>query len=131
MHWLSNLVEWVKNTYNVNPYIFIFLYLVSIPIYWWGLYDVVSGSYRAVKERSLSEWQIIVRGIIINRLAWIMPYAYVMLSVRRLPIIVWIFLICMLTLSTSYFLSQVYKGKIYRKLPSFLKRKVEARKQPH
>lgn len=125
VQWWHSVVAWVETTYGVNPYIFIFWYVLSIPIYWWGLFYIAKGTYKAIKGRSLKKWQTIAKGLIVNRIAWIMPYAYAMLSAKKLPSIIWVFLGIMLTLSTSYFTYQIFKGKAYQKLPQFLKARVK------
>lgn len=121
--WWVDLVSWVNHTYKVNPYAFIFFYVVSIPIYWWGLFDIAAGSPLNPKDKVFN-WKRIVRGFLINRFAWAMPYLYVMIFAKELPLWLWAFLILMIILSTSYFITQVIRGKVRQKLPTFLRRKL-------
>lgn len=120
----NQLVHWVTVTYQVNSYIFIFLYLLSIPVYWWGLYEIAAGSPMNRREK-IFNWSRITKGVLINRAAWVLPYLYVMIVARKLPSWLWLFLVIMIILSTTYFFIQVYQGKARDKLPKFLKKRLK------
>ena len=122
--WWTGIVSFVQATYHVNPYWFIFWYVLSIPIYWWGLFDIARGTYHAAKYRTLSEWRVILRGVVVNRLAWVMPYAYVMIVARELPWFIWAFLAVMIVCSSTYFGIQLNRGRLRDKLPRFLRQRV-------
>lgn len=122
--WWSATVAWVTATYHVNPYIFIFLYVISIPPYFWGLFDIARGTYYAATRRTMREWRVIVRGVIVNQAAWFLPYAYVMVVARSLPWFVWVLLVVMVTFSVTYFFVQLNRGGLKDRLPKFLRERV-------
>lgn len=123
--WWSQTVNWVTATYHVNPYIFIVLYVVSIPFYWWGLFDIARGTYYAATRRTMREWRVIVRGAVVNQAAWFLPYAYVMVVARQLPWFVWVLLVVMVVLSVTYFAIQLKRGGLKARLPRFLRSRVK------
>lgn len=121
----QSLVEWVHSTYSVNPYVFIALYVISIPPYWWGLWDIARGIYGSVKTKSLANKGLIVRGVIINQLAWFLPYIYVAIVARHLPWYLWVFIAVVVTCSTVLFVIRLRQGRVPGKLPRFLRRRLD------
>jgi len=128
--WWTQTVAWVTATYHVNPYIFIVLYVVSIPPYWWGLFDIARGTYFAATRRTTREWRVIARGVVVNQAAWFLPYIYVAIAARRLPWFVWVLLGVMVTFSVTYFLIQLRRGGLKDKLPKFLRSRVRPVETP-
>lgn len=119
----DQLVEWVSVTYKVNPYIFIIAYAISVPFYLWGLYEIAVGSPLSIKYKHF-DWPKITKGLIVNRVAWIFPYLYVMLAVGYVPAWLLIFLVGMALMSSAYFIREVTLGKARHKLPKFLRAKL-------
>lgn len=68
-----------ENEYHVNPLIFLTLYLVSFVPFYVGVYLVLSGGKRRSPSRILT-------GVLVNRLAWGLPYVYVLAFGRNLPV---------------------------------------------
>ncbi len=59
-------------SYHVNPLIFVFLLLATFYHYYKGWYQIAIGIYR--RDRKL-----LVRGVILNRTVWAIPYLYVLI----------------------------------------------------
>lgn len=107
--------------YNVNPYIFLILYLVSVPIYYYGHVAMIKSGYRYYKDKkkTLKTFGVteflkdkgFIRGLIINRSAWVMPYIYVMVAGRNLPIWVYLLIIAWLAL-TSFLVVRKSRQKV-------------------
>lgn len=105
MEFLERIVRFVENTYRVSPWVFIILYLLSIPIYWYGWYKVALGLW----DR---DWRKTAWGITINRLAWFLPYLYVIFQGKNLPKWFWISLFVLITSSSALFATKVKGGNI-------------------
>jgi len=102
------------NTYHVDPKIFVALVLISVPFYWYGWLMIVRSIFKS-KSKEGNNGRIIIErffnnrefkiGLIINRLAWFLPYVYIIFWGQNLPMWFWlmlsiwiIFFICLFTL---------------------------------
>jgi len=122
--WWQGLVDWVRETYSVNPYVFIALYVVTIPPYYWGLWDIARGIYGSVKTRSLANKSLIIRGVIINQASWFLPYVYVAIAARHLPWYIWAFIAVVTMCSAALFAIRLKQGRVPVRLPRFLRRRL-------
>jgi hypothetical protein len=68
-----------ENEYHVSPLVFAILYLGSFVPFYVGVYLALSGSKRHDGHRVLV-------GVVTNRLAWSLPYVYVLAAGRNLPV---------------------------------------------
>jgi hypothetical protein len=125
--WWQSLVDWVRATYNVNPYVFIALYVISIPPYWWGLWDIARGIQGSVKTKSLTKKGLVARGIVINLGAWLLPYVYVAAVARHLPWYIWVLMAVVVTYSATLFVVRFRQRRIPARLPRFLRRRLTQR----
>lgn len=98
--------------------------MISIPPFWWGLWDIARGIYGSVKTRSLSKKGLIVRGVIINQVAWFLPYIYVAIVARNLPWYIWTFIAVVVTCSAALFVIRLRQGRVPARLPRFLRRRL-------
>lgn len=89
-----------KNTYHVDPLIFTSLMFASGPPYYWSWYALLKevvifgkkcrdskGKLRVVDIFNDRKFVII---LVINRLAWVMPYLYVVFWGENLPLWFWV-----------------------------------------
>ncbi len=103
------------NTYDVDPYIFVALILISIPFYYYGLFVMAKVAFSLKKQHNLKGKEIIkhhefVRAFIINQIAWFGPYVYVIVYGNNIPIWVWILLIVYLVIALIIFYKKIYKA---------------------
>lgn len=111
------------NTYHVDPGIFVFLMIASIPPYYYGWYGLLRGVLKFRKEykdkkNNLRPLDILTKNyfiwpLVINRLAWVMPYVYVIFWGENLPLWFWILFIGWIFLSGYLFWNKV-KQKIIK-----------------
>lgn len=112
------LVDFFRGIYNtaliysVNPIIFISIYVVSIPVFYYPLIKLA----QSVKEKPKNKNKIkknIFRAIIICTLAWISPYFYVLVFGRNLP--PWfVFLIVVFAIITGVYTFLERKSKFFK-----------------
>lgn len=88
---LGDISEKAETIYNVNPLIFIFLYMVSFIPYYIGVYMLGIG---LIKRNDTQ----IMRGIVLNRIGWGLPYLYVLVFGRNLPTFIYVVLILTLVI---------------------------------
>ncbi|MDD3480976.1 MAG: hypothetical protein PHW75_02005 [Patescibacteria group bacterium] len=111
------------NTYHVDPGIFVFLMLASIPPYYYGWYGLLRGVIRFRKEykdksNNLKPLDVLTRNyfiwpLVINRSAWVMPYIYVIFWGENLPLWFWILFIGWIFISGYLFWNKI-KQKIIK-----------------
>lgn len=112
-----NLIEnyrfLAENTYHVDPAIFIFLMLASIPPYYWGWFALAKEAidfrkrYKD-KNNKLKLTDILAeRGFLlpltVNRAAWVMPYIYVIFWGKNIPFWFWFLFFGWICLSSFLF----------------------------
>lgn len=72
----------IGDSYGVNPFVFFFLYFVTVPLFWASTINLV----RQLRKKKSVFWPI--AGIIVSQLAC---YTYLVLSAQNLP--GWVYLI--------------------------------------
>ncbi|MEI7690064.1 MAG: hypothetical protein WCI63_00285 [bacterium] len=113
-----NLINYYRdlaiNTYDVDPYIFIVLILISIPFYYYGLFVMAKVIIKLKKNHNLKGKEILkhhefVRAFIINQVAWFGPYVYVIIWGKNIPIWIWALLIFYLSITLYIFYKKIFK----------------------
>jgi|GEM_PF-6544690 len=108
-----------RDVYHINPAIFVFLYIITIPVYYLGWAIVIERGYKfykKIKEDNtpyvlsdfFSEKGFLV-GFYINRFGWFAPYIYVVIYGRNIPIYIYILIFGWLILSSYLFLHKIHK----------------------
>lgn len=104
MDLVRNFFEGLWNdavSYGVSPQIFIGLYLVTWPMWYYTMWWVVSGWHRKDRPR-------MHRGVWTNRVVTVAPYVYVMLAGgTAMPWKWWLFTVGIPVLTTSIFLHKI------------------------
>ncbi|MCL6472534.1 MAG: hypothetical protein K6T91_06930 [Firmicutes bacterium] len=109
MESIERLIYFIQTTYSVNPLVFLFFYVLSIPIYWYGWYLVALGFIKR-------SWQRIAWGITINRFAWFLPYLYVVTQGNDLPKWFWVSLFALLLSSSLLFVTKIRTHQVPREI---------------
>jgi len=76
--WFADLYNKAQDQYGVNPLIFIGLFLFSYIPFYIGVFQILRGLKR-------HDVLLVVRGTVVNRLAWGLPYYYVLFFGHDLP----------------------------------------------
>lgn len=107
------------NQYHVDPKIFIFLMLFSTPFYYYGWYGLAREIISFSKKYRSDSNQLRINDIfgekkflfplVINRAAWILPYAYVIGWGENLPGWFWTLLIGWIIISSFLFWRKIKK----------------------
>jgi len=101
MSYISDIIAGLvrdAQSYGVSPAIFIALYLITWPLWYYTMWRVVSGWHK--KDRTK-----MVRGVWANRFVTVLPYAYVLLAGGRgMPWTWYVFVVGVPTVTTSLFL---------------------------
>lgn len=104
MSGLSSFLEGLRQdalNYGVAPSVFIALYLITWPFWYYTLWWIVSGWHRHDRTR-------IRRGVWSNRLITVTPYAYILLAGGGgMPWTWYAFAIVLPTVTTSIFIYKV------------------------
>lgn len=117
MNFINELFDKAVDTYNVNPYIFVGFYLLTIPVYYYGHFIMIKCGLRYYKKNKklklggLVKSRGFLRGLIINRLGWVIPHIYVISFGRNLPLWVYV-LIFLWLLITSFVIIWKTKDKV-------------------
>lgn len=118
-HFAQTIVVNIYNdarNYGVNPRIFVALYLVTWPMWYYTMWRVASGWHR--KDRARMK-----QGIWCNRLVTVVPYAYVLISGGSGMSLGWyVFTIALPTITTSLFLHKVKNDEWMEKWWEFYKK---------
>lgn len=72
--WLAS----VQQTYSVNPWVFLAVYVATIPPGWYAVWRIVR-ALRQGNRVALRRWALVLSAMVI------IPYAYVLLVGRNLP----------------------------------------------
>ena len=89
-------VEWLAHIharYDVNPWVFLTLYAVTLPPGWYGTWRVAL-ALRQRNHTSVRRWSMFVGAMVV------IPYCYVLAAGRNLPWWVYPAVACLLALST-------------------------------
>jgi hypothetical protein len=109
------------SSYNVDPAIFIFLMLVSIPPYYYGWYGLLreaidfrkryKDKHNDLKVTDILRERNFLLPLAINRGAWVLPYIYVIFWGKNIPLWFWILFFGWIGLSSYLFWNKL-KEKI-------------------
>lgn len=109
MDFIINLYNQANNTYHVNPLIFVVLYIITVPIYYYGQFIMIKVGYKYFKKERKEKKKFdigglitskgFIKGLIINRFGWVAPYIYVFIFGRNLPI--WVYVLILVWLSIT------------------------------
>jgi hypothetical protein len=101
------------NQYHVDPKVFIFLMILSVPFYYWGWYALLRSALDFKKKfldkgNNLRVTDILAEKSFLwplatNRLAWVMPYVYVIGWGRNIPWWFWVLFIGWIMISMFLF----------------------------
>lgn len=121
---IENFRYLAVNVYHVDPAIFIFLMMLSIPPYYWGWYALAREAIDFRKRYKDKRHHLRVTDILsekgfllplaINRSAWVMPYVYVIFWGENIPPWFWFLFFGWIFLSSHLFwnkLKQKLKDK--------------------
>lgn len=101
---IRNLVDRLSSdadAYGVSPQVFVGLYLVTWPLWYYTMWWAVSGWHRQDLQRMR-------RGIWVNRVVTVAPYAYVLLAGGdNMPWTWYAFALALPLFTTSWFLHKV------------------------
>ena len=111
------------NTYHVDPLVFIIIYVLATPFYYYGAFKagketIIFLSFQRKSKRRFSLHDLLLRrdfllGYFINRISWFVPYAYVMLWGQNLQKEFYIILLMWVSLSSYLFLHNLqHKGML-------------------
>lgn len=100
MDFINNLINQANDVYHVSPIFFVSLFFVSLPFYYPGYYMMIKAGYKYYKNEykktkdfdlsGLLKSKNFIPGLIINRFGWVLPYIYIMIVGKNLPI--WVYL---------------------------------------
>ena len=88
MSWIAALYNKAQDQYGINPLIFIALYAFSFIPFYIGVFQILRGLRN-------HDAMLILKGLFVNRIAWCLPYWYVLFMghdlpwVIKVPVIVW------------------------------------------
>jgi fatty acid desaturase len=98
------------HSHNVDPLIFIIIYLASFPFYYLPLLKIKK-FYDSRKDKKELGREVLA-SIIINRFAWAAPYGYVMIWGKGLPAWIYMLVSAYLLFGAIYF---VYSMRVRSK----------------
>jgi len=90
--------------YHVDPVVFIILYLVTIPTFYFGIYEIGKSAfeYRSKERKKNARAQKdFTFGLLVAVASWLAPNVYVILYGENIPTIFWVFL-CVVVLCSGY-----------------------------
>lgn len=112
-----NIIEYYRNiaiiNYHVDPIIFIVLIIISIPFYYYGLFVMGKIIYRLKTKHKLIGKEILkhkefIRALVINQVAWIAPYIYVLFWGENLPLWFWVLIFAYIILAAYLFYKKIF-----------------------
>jgi hypothetical protein len=122
--WLEGLRYLAIDTYRVDMVIFAFFYIASTPVYYFGEFLMIRSGYRYYSKKSRKKRNIDVismitqksflTGLVINRAGWIMPYAYVAIMGRNIPIALYLLFVLWIFLTAYLFWKRSHRKIIQR-----------------
>ncbi len=102
---LRAISEWAENirqTYNVSPYIFGILYLGAAPFFWFSLYKIIN-SIRKGQVEKIVPWGIVLGAAVL------LPFIYVAIFGKNLPVWFWIVAVALVLYSVVSLLRNIRK----------------------
>jgi hypothetical protein len=95
LEFLRNYNDFIAETFHVNPAVFIAIYVIMTPSYYYGWYKVGREAFLHVKSRRRSRKKVslhdlflekgFLEGYTINRISWAAPYFYVFIWGNEIP----------------------------------------------
>ncbi len=130
MNFIDDLYTKALTVYNVNPIIFIGLFYGSLILYYPGYFIMLRAGYtqyKTHKEKNtkfnldkLLKDERFIKGLVLNRFGWVLPYLYLMLFGKNLPIWVYILIIFWVSITTYFAIVKVH-SKIINKSIKYMK----------
>lgn len=102
-----NWIERIRVEYNVNSYVFLFLYIATLFPFYFSLYKIIS-CLRKKKADTMLYW------IFVCLLTVVIPYAYILVFGRNISWVFWVLILLMVFLSIYLLFRKVKKMKIDR-----------------
>jgi uncharacterized membrane protein len=102
----QSLIQYAQN-HNVNPTIFLIIYVASIPFFYYPLFRIKKFYEERKDKNKLS--RDVFTSIMINGLAWAAPYLYVIIWGKSLPLWIYLVVIGYLVLGFSYSIYRIRK----------------------
>lgn len=122
MSFVRSFIESLWNnaiSYGVSPQIFVTMYLITWPMWYYTMWLVVSGWHR--KDKSGMR-----KGVWFNRVVTVAPYVYVMLAGgTAMPWRWWAFTVVLPIVTTSLFLHKLKNDAWMEKWWEFYKKNLE------
>lgn len=92
--------------HGVDPMVFIVLYIVSIPLYYFPILKIKT-IYDDRKNKK-SVFRVLAGAIILNRFAWALPYLYILISGKNLPTTLKVVLLLYMVAGVIFFVVKKY-----------------------
>lgn len=102
-----------NKTYNVNLLVMELFYIASVPFYYYGYYLMGRSGYRYFKGKNIENKRFdfgdllkekgFVGGLIINRFGWVLPYIYLIIVGKNIP--VWVYFLIIIWLMVTTYLA--------------------------
>jgi len=119
------IYELVLSTYHINPIVYIVIYVLATPSYYYGLFIaakelVVYRAYQKKMGREFTLHDLILRkrfleGYFLNRISWFAPYFYILIWGRGLPKRVYLLIILWTLVSSWLFLHSLQHKRMSTK----------------
>jgi hypothetical protein len=115
INFINHFCDIAKNSYHVDPTIFLIFYIISVPIYYlgWGILLKAVYTFRQKHKgkslKAVSKDRNFKIGFYIILIGGYIPYPYIIFCGRNLPAWFWIFLIIWLLLPTYFFWQNIKK----------------------
>jgi hypothetical protein len=75
---MADWMAFVQHTYDVNPWVFLTLYVTTVPPVWYAVWRILL-ALRQGNRTALRRWALFLGSMVV------IPYAYVLLVGRHLP----------------------------------------------
>lgn len=111
-----NFIEYYRNlainTYDVDPFLFVALVVISTPFYYYSLFIIGKIIYKLKNEHKLNNKEILknkkfITALIVNQIAWALPNIYIIFWGRYLPLWLWLLIGLNITLTLSLLYSKI------------------------
>jgi hypothetical protein len=122
--YLENIRNMAIETYQVDPWIFAIIYIITIPVYYLGLFIMIEQGVKfyRVNKKLKKKFQINMLfshkgfnvGFSILVLGWIIPYIYVLIFGKNIPLLIYLLIFGFFFLSL-YLVTRKTHVKIIKK----------------
>lgn len=116
INYLSDIQNNAVLTYNVDPVVFLIIYLLTTPPYYYGDFLMIREGHKSYKgiKKEKGTFRILdivhkrnfIKGFIVNRLSWLAPYIYVFFFGANIPSFIYILFFIWLIFTTFLFLTK-------------------------